>query len=265
MKKVIILSLILFIMIVTVTNVYATSNFEITLIPSSNEVSKNEEFTVDVRISNIQFNPGVLTLGGELEYDSDSLEIIDMKGENTWADPSYFDDTRIFVTDRGDYTTNEETVFKIKFKVKEQSKKNLVIKLKEVSASDGNNEEKLTNIATNITVKNGASNPGSDTNTTNNNTTTNNTNTNNNNNNNNNNSNKNNSINTNSNTNTNTNNTGINAKTNSSINNSDGGIKDKILPKTGATSIIFISIGILIIVAGIFYARIRIIDHKSKR
>lgn len=276
MKKLIILSLILLTTITTVINVYAASSFEISLRTSKNEVSKGEEFVVDVKISNIQIDKGIIALGGRLEYDKESLELLKMEGENTWARPSYNDDNGKFATDRNDYATSDETVFKVTFKVKEQSKQNLTILLNEVAGSNGKDEVKLNNIKANITVKNGTSNPeepNPSTNTTTDNTTNNNTVNNNKNNttssnnivNNNttNNSNANNKTNANANTNVNSNNTvkqNIVSNTNSSDN-----VKNGIFPKTGANPILFGLIGVLILIAAIFYIRIRIIDSKAKK
>ncbi len=62
MKKIIILSLILLITISIVINVYATSTFEMSLQSSKNEVSKGEEFTVDVKLSNIQIDKGLIAI-----------------------------------------------------------------------------------------------------------------------------------------------------------------------------------------------------------
>lgn len=281
MKKIIVLSLILLITIATVVNVYAASNFEMSLQPSKNEVSTGEEFVVDVRISNIQLDKGVIALGGRIEYNKESLELVKMEGENTWARPSYNDDNGMFATDRNDYATNDETVFKITFKVKEQSEKKLTITLNDIAGSNGKDEVKLNNIKANITVKNGTSTPDDpkpDTNTTkddNTNTSTN-TNTNNNNNNTandnkNNTTNNNNSVNNNTNSNSNVNNNTNNTNTNVSSNkqniiaNTTSDKKDGLIPKAGANPILFGSIGLLIVIAASFYIRIRVIDGKTKK
>lgn len=267
MKKIIVLSIILLLTISTMINVYAASSFKMSLKSSKNEVNKNEEFVVDVNMSDIQIDKGIIALGGTLEYDKDSLEIVKMEGENTWATPSYNDANGKFATDRGDYGASDETVFKITFKVKEESKQNLTITLVEASASNGKDEVKLKDIKTNITVKNGTTNPDNpnpNTNTSNNNTSDNNNTTNtNSNNNNNNNNNDNNKNNTSNNTNSNRNNTANQNKSNNT--NISNDIKSGILPKAGANAILFGSIGMLIIIAGIFYARIRIIENKTKK
>lgn len=111
MKKIIVLSLILLITISMVINVYATSTFEMSLQSSKNEVSKGEEFTVDVKLSNIQMDKGLIALGGKIEYDRDSLELVKLEGESKWARPSYNEDNGKFATDRDDYGTDDEVMF----------------------------------------------------------------------------------------------------------------------------------------------------------
>ncbi len=168
-------------------------------------------------------------------------------------------------------------MFKIIFKVKEQSKENLTITVSEVAASNGKDEVKLNSVKTNISLKKADSKPDNP----NNNTSTDNTNTTNNNTTNNNNTvnnDKNNTTNNNNNTNKNTANTSNNATNNTNKNNTNSknnaivantnspdNIKDGIFPKTGAGKIAFSLIGLLVLVAVIFYARIRMIDKKAKK
>lgn len=275
MKKIIILSVLLLITIATITNVYAASSFEMKLKPSKNEVDKNEEFVVEGIISKIELDKGIIALGGELEYDKDSLELVKFEGAENWSNPSYYDQSKKFATDRNDRTTSDETVFKITFKVKEESKDTINISLPTVSASNGKDEVKLTDIKTSVTLKKGTSDPDNpnpdqpkpDNPEQNTNTTTDpkpNTNTNNDNNNKNiiaNNTLKNTNTEQNSNSNSNRN----NASKNTNIaNNSEDNVKGGILPKAGTTSIIFTIIFIILVTAAIFYVRIKIIDNDSK-
>lgn len=282
MKKIIVLSLVLLMTIATVTSVYAVSSFKMELKPSNKEVSKNEEIVVEAVISDIEFDKGIVALGGMLEYDTNSLELVKFEAGDNWSKPSYNEKSQKFATDRDGYGKDDETVFKVTFKVKEEAKENLVIELSEASASNGEDEVKLEGIKTSVTVKSGTSKPDDskpddqkpdiNTSTDDNNTNTN-TNTNNNNNNTQNtnsnkddkntNTNTNNSKNTNTNTNKNTNKSN-NSSNNTNVANNADNLKGGILPKAGTTSIIFGILGIMIIVAGIFYARIKIMDNNAK-
>lgn len=201
-----------------------------------------------------------------------------MEGQNKWARPSYNENNGKFATDRDDYGTSDEVIFKITFKVKDQSKENLTITINEVAGSNGKDEVKLNDIKTGITVKNGTSTPdepkpdepkpedpkpNTNTNTDNNNTTNNTVNNDKNNNTTNNNNSNKNTVNKSNNIVANTNN--ANAKNNNTNTNSSDNVKGGIFPKTGSNPIIFGTIGILIIIAGSFYIRIRIIDSKAKK
>lgn len=62
MKKIIVLSLIILTTISIVINVYATSTFEMSMQSSKSEVTKGEEFTVDVKISNVQMDKGIIAI-----------------------------------------------------------------------------------------------------------------------------------------------------------------------------------------------------------
>lgn len=62
MKKIIVLGLIILTTISIVINVYATSTFEMSMQSSKSEVTKGEEFTVDVKISNVQMDNGIIAI-----------------------------------------------------------------------------------------------------------------------------------------------------------------------------------------------------------
>lgn len=62
MKKIIVLSLILLTTISMIVNVYASSSFKVSLKASKNEVNKNEEFVVEVNISDIQMDKGIIAI-----------------------------------------------------------------------------------------------------------------------------------------------------------------------------------------------------------
>lgn len=62
MKKIIILTFVLLITVTSVLPVCAVTNFEISLQSSKSEVEKGEEFVVDVKISNIQIEKGIIAI-----------------------------------------------------------------------------------------------------------------------------------------------------------------------------------------------------------
>ena len=163
MKKIIKLTLISLIIACIMGNVYAAISCNMELQTEKKEFNKNEEFTVDVKISNLQSDRGIISMGATLEYDKDSLELVKMEGQNGWETPingsSYNKANGKMVLTRNGLGTNAETIFKITFKVKEESKQNLMIALKNITVADGYSPAKVTSAYKNITIKGGIKNP----------------------------------------------------------------------------------------------------------
>lgn len=156
MKKIIMSSFILILTVCMMGNVYGAFSCQINMEVSKTQVSKNDEFTVDVKITNIQSERGVISFGGTLEYDKDSLTLVKMEGQNGWETPSQgsaFNEKngKIGITRNG-VGKNNETIFKMTFQVKETNKQNLVVSLKDLVISDGTVPFKISNVSQTITV-----------------------------------------------------------------------------------------------------------------
>lgn len=164
MKKIVKLSLVLLLItIFMIGNVYAANGCDMSVETNKTELSKNEEFTVDFKISNIKSEKGIISLGATLEYDKDSLELVKMEGKNGWETPaegaSYNQNNGKIAITRSGLGKSDETVFTATFKVKETSKQNLVITLKNVTVADGVAPATAEIAYKNITVKDGTANP----------------------------------------------------------------------------------------------------------
>lgn len=163
MKKIASLTLMLIILISTIGNVYAAFSCEINLQMSKTEFNKDEEIIVDVNISNIQSDRGVISLGATLEYDKDSLTLVKMEGKNGWETPtegvSYNPENGAIAITRGGLGKSNETVFRIIFKATDSSKENPTITLKDITVADGTQPVKITTVSKNITIKDGNNNP----------------------------------------------------------------------------------------------------------
>lgn len=298
MKKVIVFSLsLIFGIMFLITNVYAASSYKVSLNTAKNEFDKNEEVVVNVAISNIQVEKGFIAVGATLEYDKDSLEFVKTSGGDNWSNPSYNENNGKLATDRNDLSKNDETMFSITFKVKEGSKANPTITLKNIEASGGSDtgDVKTDDVTKTITVKGVTTNPnpddtnkpGEDNNPGDNNNQGGNNQGNNNqggnnqgnntqggNNQGNNNQGGNNQGNNNQGgNNQGSNNQGTNSNTNTNKNNNKNIVantsnpnnkKDGSLPKAGTTSVVLGIVIIAIVVALIFYAKIRILDKNNK-
>lgn len=253
MKKILKLSLVLLMTMCIMGNVYAAINCNVSVQTDKTQISKNEQFTVNVNISNIQSDRGIISLGGTLEYDKDSLELVKMEGQNSWETPlagaSYNETNGKIVITRNGLGKSNETVFKMTFKVKDESKQNLTIGLKDITVADGKELAKIDNNYTNITIKEETTSqitqPGDNIIT---------------------------NVNTNTNTITDTKQDSdgnlLNTEGNSSTNKTekkDDSIKSGKLPQTGETSTILIScIGLIILGAIIYYIKIKKINKKVK-
>jgi len=79
MKKVIRISLILLMAICISGNVYAALKCNIDMKIEESEYNKGDTFTVHVNISNIESERGVISFGGTLKYDKDSLKLEKME------------------------------------------------------------------------------------------------------------------------------------------------------------------------------------------
>ncbi len=163
MKKIFKLSLVLLMAICIMGNVYAALSCNVSVQTAKSEYSKNEQFTVDVNIANIQSDRGIISLGATLDYDKNSLTLVKMEGKNGWETPSsgasYNEANGKIAITRNGLGKNNETVFTITFKVKEQSKQNLAITLKDITVADGTTPAKIATTYKNITIKEGTVNP----------------------------------------------------------------------------------------------------------
>lgn len=157
MKKIVKLSLVMLLIIVCCTGaVYAASSCNISLETAKSEFSKNEEFSVDVKLSNIQSERGFIALEAVLEYDKTSLTLVKMQGQNDWSSPikdlSYNEATGKLVIDKNGLAKSDEVILKLTFKVNENSKENTTITLKNIKASDATAPVEVATATKNIKI-----------------------------------------------------------------------------------------------------------------
>lgn len=165
MKKALKLSLILSLAIFIICimgDVYAELNCSVDIVTTETEFNKDDEFTVDINVSNIQSEQGIISLGATLEYDKESLELVKIEGKNGWETPtdgtSYNANNGKIAITRSGFCKNDETVFTLTFKVKEESKQNLILVLKNIIIADGTKPVKINVIHKNITIIDGIPN-----------------------------------------------------------------------------------------------------------
>lgn len=168
MKRLVSLSLIVLLMLICLSGtVYAAPECNMAIQSAKSEVSKDEEFTLDVNISGIKSERGIIAIQAVLEFDKDSLELKSMTGQNNWSSPvkdvSYNEANGKIVIDKNGLAKNDETVLKLTFKVKDTSKSDVTVSLKDINVSDATDPYKISVISKKITVtdksNNGIQNP----------------------------------------------------------------------------------------------------------
>lgn len=163
MKKVLSLVLLFLMMMSIMGTVNAAFTCNVSMQIEKTEFKKGDEFTVDINISNIQSDRGVISLGATLDYDKDSLTLVKMEGQNGWETPavgsSYNENNGKIAITRSGLGKNDETIFKITFKVKEETKKNLLVSLRNISVADGTSPLNVKQVYKNITIQGGTENP----------------------------------------------------------------------------------------------------------
>ncbi len=99
-----------------------------------------DEFEVDVNISGIQeISEGLITLGGQLEYDSEVLEKIEIVGKNGWSMKGGFNENNLrFIIDNDKFVVEDGSIFTMKFKAKDTITEatKTTIKIKDIEASN---------------------------------------------------------------------------------------------------------------------------------
>lgn len=292
-RKIFKIAIIAMLLVCVCATLVSALSFSVTMTPSKKVVPASTEFTVEIKVSNLDVGTnGINTLSGNLIYDDEVFETIgesSIEGRNGWShsfNPE--NDGKITLTKMSFVKTDEE-VFQVTFKTKAQEELKTtkgLIQFKGISASNSASEITASDVSVEITIGEEDSSNNGNVNVTPNNTT-------NNNNNNNNNNNKNttntsgNSIgitpsNTNKNTtntnkvNTNTNKANTNTNTNKATNTNKNTNKEvspyvnstnttnEDIPYAGAEDYILYFIGAVVAIAIVFYIKFERINKEMK-
>ena len=260
-KKFLKITIVAVLIIAMLNGIVNAFSFTATMTPSSTNVDASAEFTIEVKVSNLDVGEkGINTLEAVLDYDTDVFEeIIDssIDGINTWKS-SYNAETKKILMHTEEFVKAEEQVFQITFKAKSDVEDGTVgeIKLTNIVASNSESDITASDVSTSITIGN------ANTNTTGNNTT-------------------NNTGNTNRNTNRNAqvitptvnstrNNTVNNSVNNTNVNtyvpsyvNSSNSVNEE-MPYTGIEDTLIYFIGAAIILSIVFYIKFEKVNKEMK-
>lgn len=150
-----------------IVNSYAKCSCNVDLAISETKVNRKDNFTIDINVSDIESEMGIMAFGATIDYDRNSLYIEKIEGLNNWETPvigsSYNDENgKIAITKNG-FGKENETIIRVTFSVKEESKKDLAVTVRDISISDGTELVKIEEISKEITVKNAKNGKGSKT------------------------------------------------------------------------------------------------------
>lgn len=163
-KKVLLIVLVIALVIVMLIDTVSASSFTATMTASKTAVAESTEFTVTVKVSNIDAGSnGINSVSGIFNYDTKVFENIttsSISGLNGWQ-PNYFPDTGKIVLFKPTYAKNDEDVLQVTLKTKASTAgKSGVISFKSVTASNSETDIPASDISTTITVGNAST--GSD-------------------------------------------------------------------------------------------------------
>lgn len=163
-RKILLITLVILLVIALLINTVSASSFSASMTASKNTVAESTEFTVTVKVSNIDAGVnGINSVSGIFSYDTKVFETItssSISGLNGWQ-PNYFPDTGKIILLKTSYAKNDEDVLQVTLKTKASTAgKSGVISFKSVVASDSTVDIPASDISTTITVGNAASSSG---------------------------------------------------------------------------------------------------------
>ena len=152
MKKIVKIILVLFIMcgIMLTKGICMAISSNVSLEMEKTEVHYNEDFIVNVVISNVNAERGIIAISADLEYDPNSITFIGMDAQNGWEKVEYNEQNHKLIADRGNYQTENETAIKMVFKVNLNGTGNTEILLKNIMISNGIEENSVMKTKTKI-------------------------------------------------------------------------------------------------------------------
>lgn len=251
-KRILKIAIITVMLIFVYANIVSALSFTATMTPSSTTVPESTEFTVSIKISNLDVGSnGINSMSGYLKYDEDVFETINkssIEGLNGWSPDFNSEGGKVTLT-KGTFVKAEEEVFQITFKTKSGvSGKTGKIEFINIVSSNSETTISASDVSTSITVGTDTGNAGNTTNSTGNSasivaTPTNNTVTNNT-----------------------VNNTtpARNSVGNNAISSYVNSLTEENIPYTGVEDTIMLFIGVIVVMAIIFYIKFEKINKEIK-
>lgn len=167
-KRVLKIAIITMLLIFVYANIVNALSFTATMTSSSTTVPESTEFTISIKISNLDVGSnGINSMSGYLKYDEDIFEEINessIEGINGWSVNFNSDGGKITLT-KGTFVKAEEEVFQVTFKTKTGiSGKTGEIKFNNIVSSNSETTISASDVSTKITIGDDVSNTGNTTN-----------------------------------------------------------------------------------------------------
>lgn len=161
-KKFLKISIVVMMFVLAYSTIVNALSFTATMTPSSTTVAESTEFTVSIKVSNLDVGSnGINSLSGYLDYDETVFETISdssIDGLNSWS-PTYTADSGRLTLTKPTFVKAEESVFQITFKTKSGvSGKSGQISFSTIVASNSQDDISASDISTSITVGTGSGN-----------------------------------------------------------------------------------------------------------
>ena len=141
-----ILEVIFSMILISFTGIISASSFDVSVNPKEITAKPGENINVKVSLKDIDMSGnGINILEGNINFDKEMIENVDVEGENNWK-IEYNNDTNsnlngkfLMIKDVNGIKDDEE-ILNLKIKIKDNIKKaNTKILLKDLTSNDGNN------------------------------------------------------------------------------------------------------------------------------
>lgn len=157
-RKFLLIALVIALVVAVLITTVNASSFMPSMTASKTTVAESTEFTVTVKVSNIDAGTnGINSISGIFSYDTKVFESItssSISGLNGWQ-PNYFPDTGKILLLKMSSTKNDEDVLQVTLKTKSGTAgKSGVVSFKSIEASNSDTEIQASDISTTITVGN---------------------------------------------------------------------------------------------------------------
>lgn len=161
-KKFLKISIVVMMLVLVWSTIVNALSFTATMTPSSTTVAESTEFTIAIKVSNLDVGSnGINSLSGYLKYDTTVFEVISdssIEGLNSWS-PSFNSENGKITLTKTTFVKAEESVFQVTFKTKSGvSGKSGTISYTNIVASNSAEEISAADISTSITVGTAISN-----------------------------------------------------------------------------------------------------------